>query len=248
MADTLEEQKVIVIKNLSKYFKHYDRPGERLLELFPFVNKHKKVKILDDISLTIRKGEVVGIVGRNGAGKSTLLKIISQIILPTSGSIYINGSISSLIGIGVGFNGEMKAKENIKLQGMILGLNSAEVERRIPSIIEFAEISDNYIDRPVKFYSSGMYSRLAFAAAIYSNPDILIVDETLAVGDFAFSKKCMDRIKNFRDEGKTILFVSHSDGQISSLCDRAVYLKDGKVAADGKPAEIVEIYHQDALN
>lgn len=202
---------------------------------------------LKDVSFEIQRGEVVGIIGRNGAGKSTLLKILSRITAPTEGRIRINGRIASLLEVGTGFHQELTGRENIFLNGAILGMTRAEIIRRFDEIVEFSEIEE-FLDTPVKRYSSGMYVRLAFAVAAHLEPEILIVDEVLAVGDAAFQKKCLGKMGSFAQSGKTVLFVSHNVEAVRSLCQRAVWLKKGRLHKDGKADEIVEDYFDSNFN
>lgn len=196
---------------------------------------------LDDISFDVKSGERVGIIGRNGAGKSTLLKVISRITAPTRGSIRIAGRVSSLLEVGTGFHPELTGRENIFLNGSVLGMTKADIRIRFDDIVQFAEV-EKFLDTPVKHYSSGMYMRLAFAVAAHLEPDILIVDEVLAVGDAAFQKKCLGKMKDVGKEGRTVLFVSHNMGAISEFCNRAILLGGGKVMADGSPSEIIPMY------
>jgi lipopolysaccharide transport system ATP-binding protein len=196
---------------------------------------------LDDISLSVSPGERVGIVGRNGAGKSTLLKILSRITDPTSGSIHLKGRVASLLEVGTGFHPELTGRENIFLNGAILGMSKVEIQRKFSAIVEFAEV-EKFLDTPVKWYSSGMYVRLAFSVAAHLESDILIVDEVLAVGDANFQKKCMGKMESVANEGRTILFVSHNMGAVAELCSRAVLLNLGRKVLDGSPAEVIEAY------
>jgi lipopolysaccharide transport system ATP-binding protein len=196
---------------------------------------------LKDVSLQIKQGEVVGIIGRNGAGKSTLLKILSRITVPTEGRIRIDGRVASLLEVGTGFHQELTGRENIFLNGAILGMARAEIIRKFDEIVQFSEIEE-FLDTPVKRYSSGMYVRLAFAVAAHLDPEILIVDEVLAVGDTAFQKKCLGKMGSIAQSGRTVLFVSHNMEAVRSLCQRGVWMKDGRVHEDGKADEIVEAY------
>jgi len=196
---------------------------------------------LKNVSFQIKAGEVVGIIGRNGAGKSTLLKILSRITVPTEGRIRINGRIASLLEVGTGFHQELTGRENIFLNGAILGMARTEIIRKFDEIVAFSEIEE-FLDTPVKRYSSGMYVRLAFAVAAHLEPEILIVDEVLAVGDAAFQKKCLGKMGSFAQSGKTVLFVSHNMEAVRSLCQRGVWLKDGQLHRDGKADEIIETY------
>jgi lipopolysaccharide transport system ATP-binding protein len=202
---------------------------------------------LKDVSFQINQGEVVGIIGRNGAGKSTLLKILSRITVPTEGRIRIDGRIASLLEVGTGFHQELTGRENIFLNGAILGMSRAEIIRKFDEIVEFSGIEE-FLDTPVKRYSSGMYVRLAFAVAAHLEPEILIVDEVLAVGDAAFQKKCLGKMGSFAQSGRTVLFVSHNMEAIRTLCQRGVWLKDGKLHKDGKADEILEDYYNSTAN
>ncbi|MHC4215804.1 MAG: ABC transporter ATP-binding protein, partial [Planctomycetota bacterium] len=199
---------------------------------------------LKDISFKVKQGEVIGIIGRNGAGKSTLLKIISRITEPTKGRIRIKGRVASLLEVGTGFHPELTGRENIFLNGAILGMGKAEIKRKFDEIVDFAEI-EKFLDTPVKRYSSGMYVRLAFAVAAHLEPEILLVDEVLAVGDAAFQKKCLGKMKKVGEEGRTVLFVSHNLGAIKALCSRAILLKEGGVVADSSADETVSTYMGD---
>jgi lipopolysaccharide transport system ATP-binding protein len=210
------------------------------------VNRLNKIEgdfiwALKDISLEIKQGEVLGVIGKNGAGKSTLLKLFSRVTVPTTGIIKIKGKIASLLEIGTGFHPELTGRENVYLNGAILGMTKNEIKRKFDEIIEFSGIG-KYIDTPVKRYSSGMYVRLAFAVAAHLEPDILIVDEVLAVGDFEFQKRCLGKMKDVSKQGRTVLFVSHNMGAINSLCTHAVLLSQGTVKASGNPGNITGMY------
>lgn len=222
----------------------HERP-DTLRELFSKFLRHSAefhdFDAVRDISFTIRRGEMVGIIGRNGSGKSTLLKIIAGIYKPSAGEVQVNGTIAPMIELGAGFHAELTGRENVLLNGLLLGYSKREMQQREQSILEFADIGD-FIDSPVKQYSSGMYTRLAFAVATEVNPDILAVDEILAVGDTAFQEKCLNRLKHFRESNKTILLVTHSMGQITQYCNRAILLDRGQVIADGRPDEVVAMY------
>lgn len=196
---------------------------------------------LHDISLEVEQGEVLGIIGRNGAGKSTLLKILSRVTAPTSGRIRVKGRVASLLEVGTGFHPELTGRENVFLNGAILGMTKAEVARKFDEIVAFSEI-EQFIDTPVKRYSSGMYVRLAFAVAAHMDPEILVVDEVLAVGDAAFQKKCLGKMNDVADEGRTVLFVSHNMNMITRLCKKSILLKDGKIIQEGRTEEIVKYY------
>jgi lipopolysaccharide transport system ATP-binding protein len=206
--------------------------------------KKEEFWALKGVSLEVEPGEVVGIIGRNGAGKSTLLKLLSRITEPTTGRIAIRGRVASLLEVGTGFHSELTGRENIFFNGSVLGMRKAEIKRKFDEIVAFSEV-ETFLDTPVKRYSSGMYVRLAFAVAAHLEPDILIIDEVLAVGDAAFQKKCLGRIGDIASkEGRTILFVSHNMGSIQSLCDKAIWLNEGKVMENGPTQEIVHSYLQ----
>src|SRR5437763_16103246 len=198
---------------------------------------------LKDVSFEVNRGEVVGIIGRNGAGKSTLLKILSRITEPTEGEVEIAGRVGSLLEVGTGFHPELTGRENVYLNGAILGMKRSEIDRRFDEIVAFSEI-ERFLETPVKHYSSGMYTRLAFAVAAHLNPEILIVDEVLAVGDAAFQKKCLGKMGDVAGQGRTVLFVSHNMQAVRQLCSRAMWLHAGSVAADGPAAEVTEKYLQ----
>jgi lipopolysaccharide transport system ATP-binding protein len=202
---------------------------------------------LRDVSLQIKQGEVVGIIGRNGAGKSTLLKLLSRITVPTEGRIRIDGRVACLLEVGTGFHQELTGRENIFLNGAVLGMTRAEIIRKFDEIVAFSEIEE-FLDTPVKRYSSGMYVRLAFAVAAHLEPEILVVDEVLAVGDTAFQKKCLGKMGSFAQSGRTVLFVSHNMEAIRSLCQRVVWLKEGRLHRDGEADEIVEAYFKSISN
>lgn len=201
---------------------------------------------LKDVSFGVKQGEVVGIIGRNGAGKSTLLKLLSRITAPTYGRIEINGRVSSLLEVGTGFSAELTGRENVYLNGTILGMKRAEVTRKLDEIVAFSGV-EQFIDTPVKRYSSGMYLRLAFAVAAHLQPEILIVDEVLAVGDADFQKKCLGKMEGVADQGRTIFFVSHNMQAITRLCKRVIYLEDGQLRLDGSPHDVVKGYLHSGL-
>ena len=232
----------IELKHVSKTYRIYNKPADRLLESLPFIKaKSKTFDALQPIELTIGHGEVVGLVGRNGAGKSTLLQIICNTLLPSSGEVVIRGRVAALLELGSGFNPEFTGRENVYLNGTILGLTRQELDDRFDEIHQFSEIGDA-IDQPVKTYSSGMFVRLAFAVAVCVDPDILVIDEALSVGDGAFAKKSFDRIMQLKEAGKTILFCSHNLYQIEAICNHALWLHEGHVIAQGIPAEVVNKY------
>ncbi len=212
---------------------------DRIVHLGKLGKAHRQdFYAVDSISFSIEAGTTVGLMGANGSGKSTLLKLIGGIVTPTSGTIRHRGRMAALLELGAGFHPDLSGRENVYLNAAILGLSHAEVDERFDDIVAFSGIGD-FIDTAVKFYSSGMYVRLAFAVAVHTDPDILLVDEVLAVGDEAFQRKCMDRINQFRDEGRTIVLVSHSAQQVAEMCDRGIVLKDGEVVFDGATNEAI---------
>lgn len=237
----------IRVERVGKAFPVYSKPIHRLYQMMsPRSAKHRwyqEFHALRDITLHVRKGETLGIVGRNGSGKSTLLQIICGTLTPTTGEIQISGRIAALLELGAGFNPEFTGRENVVLYGTVLGLSRQEVDARFDEIAAFAEIGE-FMDQPVKCYSSGMYVRLAFAVAIHVTPDILVVDEALSVGDEAFQRKCFARINRIRDDGATVLFVSHSAGIVTQLCDRAILLDHGELLTQGSPKFVVSRYHK----
>ena len=241
--DTNQEIGSIQIKDLTKVYHLYDRNIDRIKETFHFHKKKysKDHYALKNINLDIKKGESVGIVGTNGSGKSTLLKLITGIVSPTSGYLKANGKIAALLELGAGFNPEYTGLENVYLNGTMMGYNEEEMKKRVPAIIEFADIGD-FINQPVKSYSSGMFARLAFAVSINVEPDILIVDEALSVGDTRFQVKCIDKMTELRDKGTTILFVTHSIEQIKRFCTRGIWIRNGELVSDGEASKIVDLY------
>lgn len=238
---------IISITGISKSFPVYDKPHHRLLQMLAPRSKkhlwHKEFTALRDIDLSIGQGETVGIVGRNGSGKSTLLQIICGTLMPTMGKISVRGRVAALLELGAGFNPDFTGRENVYLNGTLLGLSKAEVVERFDDIVAFADIGD-FIDQPVKSYSSGMYVRLAFAVAINVMPDILIVDEALSVGDEAFQRKCFARINAIRENGATVLFVSHTASVVTELCNRAILLDRGELLGIGSPKFIISRYQK----
>jgi ABC-type polysaccharide/polyol phosphate transport system ATPase subunit len=235
-------ERALQVDNVSKIYKLYDRPVDRLKEsLHPFGKKfHKEFHALNDISLKIDKNETVGLIGKNGSGKSTLLKMITGLLSPTAGTITVNGKISALLELGAGFNPEYTGLENIYMNGTIMGYTREEMDRKMPEIVSFADIGD-FINHPVKLYSSGMFVRLAFAVAINVDPEILIIDEALSVGDMRFQQKCFRKIEEFKRE-KTIIVVSHDMGAITNYCDRVIWINEGILMAEGEPLEIAKQY------
>ena len=237
MSDT-----VIKISNLVKEYKMYSNKKDRLLEaVLPKYKKHTTFRAMDDLSLEIRKGEVLGILGKNGAGKSTLLKMITGVVSPTSGELEVNGKISSLLELGAAFNPELTGYENIYQHGQVMGLTDKEIKEKEQEIINFADIGE-HLSQPVKTYSSGMFARLAFACAINVDPDILIVDEVLSVGDMAFQLKCFKKFEQFKNKGKTIIFVTHNINDVLTNCNRAIILENGRKTFDGSVKDGVNRY------
>lgn len=233
---------VIEIKNISKIYNLYNKPSDRLKEaLFARQSRHTEFAALNDVSFNVNKGEILGIIGKNGSGKSTILKIITSVLTPTSGECIVKGKIAALLELGAGFNMEYTGIENIYLNGQMIGFSKEEMDKKLQDIIDFADIGE-HIFQPVKTYSSGMFARLAFSVAISVDPDILIVDEALSVGDVFFQNKCYRRFEEFRDKGKTILFVTHDMGSVIRYCNRCVLLNAGKKVGEGKPQEMVDLY------
>lgn len=241
----------IKVENLGKCYHIYDQPRDRLKQfVLPYLQRvigaapkqyFREFWALKDVSFEIKKGETVGIVGKNGAGKSTLLQIICGILSSNQGSVKRNGSIAALLELGSGFNPSFTGRENVYLNGAILGLTTEEVDKRFDEIVAFADIGD-FIDQPIKTYSSGMYVRLAFAMQVCVDPDVLVVDEALAVGDAYFVHRCFHRLREMKAQGKTILFVSHDIGSVKSLCDRALWIDSGRLRLSGDPDEVTTHY------
>jgi lipopolysaccharide transport system ATP-binding protein len=232
---------MIRIRALSKQFRLYGRPSDRIWEWVGLGPRHRAFWALRDIDLDIPAGRTMGIVGPNGAGKSTLLKLVTGTLVPTSGSIEVEGRVAALLELGTGFHGEFTGRQNIWINGQLLGLSAEEIGKREKDIIEFSELGP-FIDQPIRTYSSGMIVRLGFSVAASVDPDVLIVDEALSVGDAHFSQKCIRRIRDFREKGTTILFVSHDPGAVVSLCDEAVLLDAGEILSRGRPERILEDY------
>lgn len=233
----------IEFKNVTKEYKLYKNDKQRFKAVFSKNVNVKKKKAIDNVSFTIKKGEAVALLGRNGAGKSTLLKMITEVIFPTYGKIKINGRVSALLELSAGFDMEFTGRENIYLRGQLMGISKEDLERLEPYIIEFAELGD-YIDQPVRTYSSGMKARLGFAINANIEPEILIVDEALSVGDKAFRIKCQEKINEIVDSGVTFLFVTHSIGIAKEFCTRGIVMKKGKFVFDGDIKLAVEIYEK----
>jgi ABC-type polysaccharide/polyol phosphate transport system ATPase subunit len=244
-----ENNQVVDVKNLTKTYNLYTRPIDRLKETFnPFGKKyHTTVNSIHEVTFSVSKGDIVGIIGKNGSGKSTLLKIIAGVLTPTSGRIEIKGRISSILELGTGFNPEFTGIENIYHMGLLMGYSQEQMDKKIQYIQDFADIG-NFINQPVKIYSSGMYVRLAFAVAINVEPDILIVDEVLAVGDINFQTKCMSKFKQLIESGVTVLLVTHDTNTVKALCSKCLYLKGGETVAFGSAQDIVDMYLHDMRN
>ncbi|CCL15252.1 ABC transporter related [Clostridioides difficile T22] len=240
---------VIKVENISKVYKLYEKPIDRLKETIGLSKKvyHTKHYALENLSFQVEKGETIGIIGTNGSGKSTLLKMITGVLTPTSGNIIVNGKISALLELGAGFNPEYTGIENIYLNGTMMGYKKEEMDDKIESILEFADIGE-FINQPVKTYSSGMFSRLAFAVAINVEPDILIVDEALSVGDVFFQAKCYKKFNDFKKQGRTIIFVSHDMGSIMKYCDKTLLIDRGKFVDMGPSANMIDIYKKILVN
>lgn len=237
-------EQVIKVDQVTKIYKIYAKPTDRFKEAMGINRKrqyHKDYYALRDLSFSVNKGEIVGVVGRNGSGKSTILKILTGVLTQSSGNVEIKGKVAALLELGAGFNMEYTGMENIYLNAAMMRVSREEIERKIPEILAFADIGD-YINQPVKTYSSGMFVRLAFAVAINVDPDILIVDEALAVGDARFQLKCMDKFLEFVERGKTILFVTHDVNAVKRFCTRAIWLNNGKLIMDGNTDEVTDRY------
>ncbi|MBR3306087.1 MAG: ABC transporter ATP-binding protein [Lachnospiraceae bacterium] len=239
------EENVIELKELSKVYRLYERNSDRLKEALHLGRKqrHTDHRALDKVSFSIKSGETVGIIGTNGSGKSTVLKLITGVLTPTSGTVTVNGRISALLELGAGFNYEYTGIENIYLNGTMTGFSKQEIDERLEDILKFADIGD-FVNQPVKTYSSGMFVRLAFALAINIDPEILIVDEALSVGDVFFQAKCYHKFEEFKEQGKTILFVSHDMSSIAKYCDRVILLDKGRMLGEGAPRKMLDIYKQ----
>lgn len=237
-----EKETIIEIKDLVKDYKMFSKKQDRLIEtIFPMINRHSNFRAMNNLNLEVKKGEVLGILGKNGAGKSTLLKMITGVVIPTKGSIQVNGKISSLLELGTAFNPELTGEENIYQHGQVMGLTRKEIEAKKQEIIDFADIGE-HLSQPVKTYSSGMFARLAFACAINVDPDVLIVDEVLSVGDMAFQLKCFKKFQDFKQRGKTILFVTHNVSDVLKNCTRVIILENGTKTFDGDTKDGVELY------
>lgn len=245
----MQQGNAIEVRNITKKFKVYYDKGSQLKErlLFRSRNRYEERKVLNDISFSVKKGEAIGLIGKNGCGKSTTLKLLTRIIYPDSGTIEMGGRVSSLIELGAGFHPDMSGRENIYTNAAIFGLGKKEIDEKLDRIIEFSELGE-YIDNPVRTYSSGMYMRLAFSVAINVDAEILLIDEILAVGDAKFQAKCFNRLREIKAAGTTIVIVSHSTAQIEQICDRAIWIKDGKIEEEGVARGVVQDYMSWIMN
>lgn len=241
----MEQEDAIVITDVSKKFKVYLDKGQSFKErlLFRKRNKFENRVVLDGVSFKVKKGEAIGLIGHNGCGKSTMLKLMTRILYPDSGKIELKGRVSSLIELGAGFHPDMSGRENIYTNASIFGLTKKEIDERLNDIISFSEL-EKFIDNPVRTYSSGMYMRLAFSVAINVNADILLIDEILAVGDSNFQAKCFARLQEIKAQGATIVIVSHAMNQIEQICDRSVWIHEGKIRAEGAPRDVHPMYRE----
>lgn len=238
---------VISVKGLGKAYRIYDRPHERLLQmLFPNRRYGSCIPVLEGVTFEVGRGETVGIIGRNGAGKSTLLRLLAGTLTPSTGATKVQGRVAPLIELGSGFNPELTGRENVIFNGILLGMTEQEVLQKFDAIAAFADIGA-YLNRPVKTYSSGMFARLAFSVAIHVDPDVLIVDEILSVGDSAFQRKCVRRFHEIRESGCTILLVAHDEYLVRTTCQKVLYLREGKMVSFGSPDEVIDLYIQETM-
>lgn len=246
MVSPMSSDPVIMAENLGKTYRHYEKPHERLLNMLARGRRRygTDITVLDGVSFSAGRGETVGVIGRNGAGKSTLLRLLAGTLRPSRGHVSVRGRVAPLIELGSGFNPELTGRENVIFSGILLGMSEREVLGKFDRIAAFADIGE-YLDRPVKTYSSGMFARLAFAVAIHVEPDVLIVDEILSVGDSAFQRKCVRRFHEIRESGCTVLLVAHDEYLIRSTCQKALYLREGRMVAFGEPAAVVDLYVRD---
>jgi ABC-type polysaccharide/polyol phosphate transport system ATPase subunit len=235
------EQSVVKTEGLLKEYHIYDRPSERLKELLLKTKKHRVFRALGPLDITVPRGETLGIVGENGSGKSTFLKIVAGVIEPSSGTMTVHGKVSSILELGTGFNPEFTGRENVVLNGALLGLSSPQINKRMDTIKHFADIGE-FFDMPVKMYSSGMYMRLAFSLAVHVDTDIIVIDEALAVGDGLYEKKCIDRIWELKRNGITLLFCSHSLYTVANFCDRVLWLREGRTEGLGETKAVLSRY------
>jgi lipopolysaccharide transport system ATP-binding protein len=233
---------MIKVDNLRKAFRLYHDPKDRLKEIFLRRVYSREITALKDLTFQVQEGETLGIIGENGAGKSTLLKILTGILLPTSGKVQVDGNITGLLELGTGFNHEFTGMKNIYMNGLLIGMSREEIDKKIENIIEFTELGE-FIREPIKTYSSGMLMRLAFSIAIHAEPSAFVIDEALSVGDAYFQQKCMKRIKGFREAGGSIIFVSHDLNAVKILCDRALLLSRGEAVEEGSPEKVINTYN-----
>jgi ABC-type polysaccharide/polyol phosphate transport system ATPase subunit len=249
MTQHKHEEVVIRVDNLGKCYRIYDTPKDRLKQALWRGRRqyYREFWALRDVSFEVKRGETLGIIGRNGSGKSTLLQMICGTLTPTDGTVQTHGRVAALLELGSGFNPEFTGRENVAINARLLGLSEKEVDEKFEQIVEFSEIGQ-FIDQPVKTYSSGMFVRLAFAIASHSDPDILIVDEALSVGDFAFQNKCITRIKQLREKGMTLIFVSHDLSTLQLICDRAIWIHEGRLKAAGDPIQACQDYYAFTAN
>ena len=233
---------MIKVNNITKEFKLYHNPADRLKEIVFRKTLHRTFRALKEVSFEVQEGESLGIVGQNGAGKSTLLKILTGVLFPDSGAIHVDGRITGLLELGTGFNSEFTGIQNIYLNGTLLGMSKEEINEKLDTIVGFSELGD-FIQEPIKTYSSGMVMRLAFSTAIHAAPKAFVVDEALSVGDTYFQQKCMRKIKEFKDDGGSIIFVSHDMNAVKILCDKAVLLDHGSTVEEGEPDKVINTYN-----
>lgn len=236
--------KAIIVENLSKNFYFFQKDFHILKWLFTKRGFEKERQVLKEISFQVNQGEILGLIGINGAGKSTLMKLVAGITYPSSGTIQVNGKVGSLINLSAGFHPDYTGRKNIYYKGTVMGISKSEIDAMIDDIYDFVELGE-YFDRPLRMYSSGMAARLGFALAVFSRPDILIIDEVLAVGDKNFQQKSRRKVIEMFREGKSVIFSSHSDSLIQEFCSRVIYLKDGRIVFDGKVEEGLERYNED---
>ncbi len=243
MKNTQNAENAIEVRNVTKYFKVYYDRGVTIKDkvLSRGRSRYEKRKVLNGISFDVKKGEAIGLIGKNGCGKSTTLKLLTKIMYPNDGTIEIKGRVSSLLELGAGFHPDMSGRENIYMNAAVFGLTRKEIEKRVQDIIEFSELEE-FIENPVRTYSSGMYMRLAFSVAINVDADVLLIDEILAVGDINFQRKCFDRLKEIKSKGTTIVIVSHSFDQIEKICDRSIWIRDGVIQEEGIPQVVHKHY------
>ncbi len=242
------KENIITFKKVTKFYDSHLHISAGLkaylVNLLKFNHKVDRKLVLSELSFSIKRGETVGFVGRNGAGKSTLLGLIAQVMRPTSGEVIVNGRVSSLLELGAGFHPDLTGRENLELYGVVLGFTRVQVAEKAGSIIGYSELGDD-IDVPIRFYSSGMLARLGFSIIAHLDPEILLIDEVLAVGDHLFQEKCFKTMKSFREQGKTLIIVSHSSADILNLCDRVFWIEQHQIKALGEPEEVINLYHSE---